>query len=114
AASRSVLLAALDDSAPTVLREAASALLRSGADCGRELGPRYRDCLQAHVDIVDGNWDAVARLGPVALPVLFRIARSGNYVLSGEARTLLGTMLREHSPGFAARIGNDSSVTSSS
>ena len=105
AASQSVLLAALDDSAPTVVREAASALLRSGADCRRELGPRYREYLQAHIDIVDGNWDAIRRIGPVALPVLFRIARTGSYVLSGEARTLLRTMLRAHSPGFASRIG---------
>jgi hypothetical protein len=70
------LLVALADRSATVVREAADALLRARVDCSHELGPRYRELIQAHADAVRQHWDAVARVGPAALPVLFRAAES--------------------------------------
>src|SRR2546423_9488078 len=62
------LLAALEDPEPAVVREAADALLRRGLDCGRELGARYRDQLSVYAALTRYDWDAVERVGPVALP----------------------------------------------
>ncbi|HXJ77995.1 MAG TPA: HEAT repeat domain-containing protein [Candidatus Methylomirabilis sp.] len=103
-ASRFTLLAALEDSSPTVMRAAAHALLRGGVDCSRELGPRYREYLQAHIDIVNGEWDSVIRVGLIALPLLFRAAHSGSYVLSHDARATLRAVLPRYAPGLSSKI----------
>jgi HEAT repeat protein len=87
------LLAALQARAPAVVREAADALLRAHVDCSCELGPRYRDLLKAHGDIVRQEWDAVAQVGPAVFPALFRAGESQSYVLAQEAKALLRRML---------------------
>jgi HEAT repeat protein len=89
AAHKDALLGALDDPEPAVVRAAAEALLRPGIDCARELGPGSRALLQAHVDAVRQDWEAVARIGPAALPALFRASRSdAKGVREGAKRTL--------------------------
>jgi HEAT repeat protein/ADP-heptose:LPS heptosyltransferase len=93
-----VLLSALQDEEPTVVQVAAETLLREEFDCSRILGPRYRELLQVHVDVVRQNWDAVVRTGPAALPVLFRFAASGNYNLSRQAKSVLRRMLKPYVP----------------
>ena len=87
------LLAALQDRSPQVVREAADALLREGVDCGRELGARYREVLQAHADIVRHNWDAVASAGNVALPALFKAAACDNKEVEQGAKDLIRDLL---------------------
>jgi hypothetical protein len=94
------------------VREAATALLRQRIDCSRELGPRYGDILQAHVDIIDGRWDAVGQVGPEALPALFRAARSGAYVLAQGARTLLRQMLPPLVPTLTRALPGSSETPS--
>src|SRR5208337_783007 len=83
------LLAALEDRAPTVVRAAAEGLLRGNVDCGRELGPRYRELLQIQLDIVDQNWDVVTAAGAAAFPALFRAAKCESYVLASQARAVM-------------------------
>ena len=99
------LLSGLEDESPTVVREAASALLNGNVDCSRELGSRYRDLLKAHVDIVRNDWEAVAKLGPAAFPVLFRASASGSYVLGRQAKELLRQMLAPYVPELPDEIG---------
>lgn len=97
-AAREDLLAALREKAPTVVREAADALLRGNVDCSRELGPRYRELLKAQADIVRQEWDAVAQVGPAAFPALFRMGANDNYVLQQETKALLRRMLAPYVP----------------
>ena len=109
--AKAELLAALQDRWPAVAREAAQALLRVGVDCSRELGSHYRDLLQAYVDIDGQNWGAVARLGPIVLPALFKAAQSDVYDVGHGAKMLAREML---SPFVHdARLQNATSVTSS-
>ena len=87
------LLAALEDGSPHVLREAADALLREAVDCSRELGPSYSSLLQAYADGARAKWEAVAQIGPLALPALFRLAKSDLYDVSWGATLVLRRML---------------------
>jgi hypothetical protein len=87
------LLAALADRSPLVLREAADALLRGAVDCSRELGPRYAGLLQAYVDGAREKWEAVTQLGPLALPVLFQLAKCDLYDVTWGATLVLREML---------------------
>ncbi len=108
--AKAELLAALQDRWPRVSREAAQALVAAGVDCRRELGSRYRDLLQAYVDIDKQDWEAVARLGPLVLPALFKAAESDVHDVKHGAKELLRKMLSPfvHSPGAQ----KNSSVTS--
>ena len=82
------------------MREAAAALLRGEVDCGRELGSGYRILLQAYVDGASQNWDAVTRVGPSALPVLFQLGRSEHFDVLWGARLALRPMLSRWVPGL--------------
>lgn len=99
-AVKSDLLAALGDREPLVQREAADALLAGGADCSRELGARYRQQLRAYSEIARQNWGVVWRLGPAALPALFRATESHHHVTRREARSMLRRMLPSYVPGL--------------
>ena len=103
-ATREDLLAALQEKAPTVVCEAADALLRGNVDCSRELGPRYRELLKAQADIVRQEWDAVAKVGPAAFPALFRMGANENYVLQQETKALLRRMLAPYVPQLPDEI----------
>ena len=87
------LLAALTDRSPLVLREAADALLRGAVDCSRELGPRYASLLQAYADGASEKWETVRQLGPLALPVLFQLAKCDLYDVMWGATLVLQEML---------------------
>ena len=100
AASRVDLLAALGDGSAWVVREAAAALLRGHVDCGRELGSGYRALLQAYVDGARENWEAVARVGPAAIPVLFRLAENELHDVSRGAKVVLRRMLSPWVPAL--------------
>lgn len=93
AAHKPDLLAALADRSPLVLREAADALLRDAVDCSRELGPRYASLLQAYADGAREKWEAVTPLGPLALPVLFQLAKGDLYDVTWGATLVLREML---------------------
>ena len=80
------LLAALKDRWPAVWREAAQALMN--IDCSRELGLRYRELLQAYVDIEKQKWNEVAGLGPMVLPALFNAAECDIHDLKYGAKEL--------------------------
>jgi hypothetical protein len=97
---KAALLGALDDPWPTVVREAADALLREGLDCSRELGTRFREQLQLHADVVRRNWEVVRLAGPAALPALFRAGKSENEDVRSEARALLRQLLGPYVPGL--------------
>jgi len=75
------------------MREASQALLRAEIDCSRELGPHYRDLLQAYIDIDKQNWDAVAALGPKVLPALSQASNSDLHDVKDGAKKLLARML---------------------
>jgi hypothetical protein len=96
------LLAALQDRWPPVVRQASEALLRADVDCTRELGPRYRELLEAEVDIARQDWRAVATQGPLVLPALFRAARSDDHDVRAGAKVLLREMLAEFVPHLTA------------
>jgi hypothetical protein len=98
--SKADLIRALGDGWPGVVREAAAALLRAEVDCRRELGPGYRILLQAYVDGASQNWDAVTRVGPSALPVLFQLGRAEHFDVSWGARQALRPMLSRWIPGL--------------
>ncbi|HXJ77994.1 MAG TPA: hypothetical protein VMS64_04845 [Candidatus Methylomirabilis sp.] len=98
-AAKATLLAALDDPWPTVVREAADALLRENVDCSRELGPRFRQQLQAHADVVRRNWEAVGQAGSDALPALFRGGKSEYHDVRHEAKQALREVLGRYLPG---------------
>jgi hypothetical protein len=87
------LLAALDDRSIWVLEEAAAALLRGHVDCSRELGSEYRAVLRVYLDGLRENWEAIVRLGPVALPVLFRLANGELHDVEWGAKRTLRRML---------------------
>lgn len=100
------LLAALEDREPSVVREAADALLRRQVDCRYALGSRYREHIQAHAAIARQHWLSVARLGGAALPALVRAAESDNDVIRREARTTLARRLARTSPSLiSSRAG---------
>jgi hypothetical protein len=103
------MLAALDDRSAWVVHEAASALLAGDVDCGHELGTGYRAILQAYVDGVRGNWDAVVRLGPAALPVLFRLAKNELHDVNWGARVTLREMLAPWVPAPPSSGAEDAS-----
>ena len=105
------LLAGLKDRWPGVMREASQALLRAEIDCSRELGPHYRELLQAYIDIDKQNWDAVAALGPKVLPALSHAANSDLHDVKDGAKKLLAGML---SPFVAARGGKGTPTAPSS
>jgi hypothetical protein len=98
ASVKAALLAALDDPAPGVVREAADALLRSSVDCARELGSRYREQLQLHADLARGRWDTVRAAGSAALPALFRGAKSDHRDTRREAKSLLRELVAPYVP----------------
>ena len=114
AAVKKDLIAALKDRWPTVLKEAAEALLESGIDCSYELGAGYKQILQAHKDIAAQNWEAVARMGPAALPALFQASQSEVYDISYGAKRLSAEMVGPFVPVLrksqAAPIGSSSSI----
>ena len=93
AAHKPALLAALADPSPIVVREAADALLRGDVDCRWELGARSRDLIEAYADGARENWEAVARVGPPALPALFHLARSNLHDVQWGAKGLLRRVL---------------------
>jgi hypothetical protein len=99
------LLAALEDREPSVVREAADALLRGNVDCRDALGSRYRERIEAHAEVARQHWAAVARLGAAAFPALFRAAESDNDVIRREARWTLARTLRLHIPHLSSRPG---------
>ena len=101
-ATKSILLAALEDPWPVVVREAVEALLREQVDCSRELGPKWRQHLQAHLNVVQGNWDSVEQLGPAALPALFAAGKSEGYDTRHGARSLLRRILSPYVPSARA------------
>jgi HEAT repeat protein len=111
-ARKAPLLRALEDAWPVVVRDAATALLREGLDCSRELGPRYREQLQLQVDIARGEWEAVGQVGAAALPALFRASRSTSAVVAEEASTALRQLLASYVPQLpperAARLSRRS------
>src|SRR5262249_21776650 len=75
------LLSALEDREPSVVREAADALLRGCVDCRDAFGPGFHEHLQAHAAIVRQHWSEVVQLGAAALPALFRATESDNDVI---------------------------------
>jgi hypothetical protein len=83
---RDHVLAALRDRESLVRLAAAEALLAAGADCTRELGPRFREQLLAHRAIARQDWKTVRHLGVTALPALFVAADGGIGPISREAR----------------------------
>ena len=87
------LLAALGDRSAWVVQAAAAALLRGEVNCGREMGPGYRTLLRAYVNGANQNWEAVARVGPPALPVLFRLAQNELHDVQWGAKAVLRRML---------------------
>ena len=105
-AAKRDLLAALEDGAPTVMDAAAKALLKGNVDCGRELGPRYREQLQIQVDIVHHNWNVVTEMGGAAFPALFRAAQGGNYVLASQARSVLSQLLTPYVRDLPSAVPN--------
>lgn len=100
------LLAALEDREPSVVREAADALLRGNVDCRYALGSRYREHIEAHAEITRQHWPAVARLGAAGLPALFRAAESDNDVIRRGARRTLARTLGLHLPRLSSRPGS--------
>lgn len=87
------LIEALADAANTVRAAAARALLASGADCARKLGPTYRAQLEAHAQIADQNWQAVEALGPSMLPALAAATRDENDVIRREAQWIAARLI---------------------
>jgi hypothetical protein len=100
--SKADLLRALGDRWPAVVREAAAALLRGDVDCSRELGSGYPQLLQAYVDGVSENWDAVREVGPPVLPVLIRLAKTEVLDVQWGATETLRRMLSAWVPGLAS------------
>jgi hypothetical protein len=94
------LIPTLEDLEPRIVRESASALLRSGVDCSRELGSGYRTLLQAYVDGTSENWEALTCVGPSVLPVLMQLAKSASFDVRCGAREALRPMLSPWVPGL--------------
>jgi hypothetical protein len=101
------LLDALHGCSPGIGRAAAQALLAANVDCGRELGPRYRELLQIELDIIDHKWEAVTAAGAAAFPGLFRAANCDSYVLAMEARAFLRQALRPYAGASIDALSNN-------
>jgi hypothetical protein len=93
ATHKAELLVALDDRSALIVREAANALLQGAVDCSHELGPRHAALLQAYVDGAQEDWEAVERIGALALPVLFRLAKGERHDVAWGATRVLRRML---------------------
>jgi hypothetical protein len=98
--NKAELIPTLEDLEPRIVRESASALLRSGVDCSRELGSGYRTLLQAYVDGTSENWEALTCVGPSVLPVLMQLAKSASFDVRCGAREALRPMLSPWVPGL--------------
>jgi hypothetical protein len=104
------MLDLLADKRYSVRAAAAATLLRSGKDWSTELGPEYRERLQAHVLIgaEPPKWGAVASLGLAAIPVLERALEDDDEVIRREAGQTLRSLRSEasrHSGGETSEIG---------
>ena len=84
------LFAALEDRSASAVREAADALLRGAVDRSRELGPKYSTLLQACTDGAREKREAVAEIGPLALPVFFRVAQCEAHDVAWRPRSCAG------------------------
>jgi hypothetical protein len=89
AAHKPDLVAGLNDVCSRVVVGAAQALMGGEVDCAHELGPRYREMLQAHIDIGRQNWEAVSSVGPRVLPALMLATRSDAPAVRAGAKRLL-------------------------
>jgi hypothetical protein len=97
------LLTALRDGEAGVRQATATALLDAGIDLKRELGPHYRDHLEAHRAIGSQAWGEVRRRGLAAVPALFAAVEGEPIWIRREARVVLGQVLRGIGIGAAPR-----------
>jgi ADP-heptose:LPS heptosyltransferase len=91
---RRSLLAALSAPDPEVRGAGAEGLLAARLDCSRELGPRYREVLTAHVAIGARAWPTVVEIGGPAIPALVAAAAGRDDFMRREARWVLGELLQ--------------------